>query len=237
METEFKTDASCGNENRKFDTFLFDLDGTLLNTLPDLVLLTNSILEEEGYPPRTEAEILSFVGNGVRRLMYQALPPYVSDEATERAMELWNERFHEYYHNTHPYPGIIDTLQELRERGCKVGAVSNKLQAGVDAILDICMPGLLDVRFGEGGVDSKGRIMPRKPDPLGICMAMTELGSSPEDTVYIGDSPGDIRAAHNAGVFSVAVSWGYHEIEDFAKESAKPDMIIDSPVALLALAK
>lgn len=223
--------------NRKFDTFLFDLDGTLLNTLPDLVLLTNSILEDEGYAPRTEAEILSFVGNGVRRLMYQALPPNVSEAATEHAMELWNERFHDYYHNTHPYPNVIETILQLRERSCKVGAVSNKLQAGVDAILDICMPGLLDVRFGEGGVDSKERIMPRKPDPLGIFMAMDELHSSPEYTVYIGDSPGDIRAAYNAGVFPVAVSWGYHEVEDFYKESAKPAMIIDSPTELLELAK
>lgn len=223
--------------NRTFDTFLFDLDGTLLNTLPDLALLTNSVLKDEGYPPRTEAEILSFVGNGVRRLMYQALPADASEEETDRAMQLWDDRFHEYYHHTHPYPGVVETLQELHKRGCNVGAVSNKLQAGVDLILDICLPGLVPVRFGEGGKDAQGRVMPRKPDPTGIYMAMDELHATPEKTVYIGDSPGDIRAARNAGVFAIGVSWGYHEPQDFTAEHAEPDMMIDSPEELLALAQ
>lgn len=223
--------------NKKFDTFLFDLDGTLLNTLPDLVLLTNGILEDQGYPTRTQEEILSFVGNGVRRLMYLALPEGVSEEEADHAMDLWNSRFHDYYHNTHPYPKMIETLQELRDSGCKIGAVSNKLQTGVDLILDICMPGFMQVSFGEGGQDSQGRTMPRKPDPTGLFMAMDELGSTPESTVYVGDSPGDILAARNAGISAIGVSWGYHEPQDFAEARAEPDMIIDSPSELLALAR
>lgn len=237
IDCNLPVERKASEINRKFDTFLFDLDGTLLNTLPDLVLLTNSILEFEGFPKRTEAEILSFVGNGVRRLMYQALPDSVTEEETDQAMRLWNERFHDYYHNTHPYKDVTETLQELRRKGCKIGAVSNKLQTGVDAILDICLPGMLDVRFGEGGQDSQGHIMVRKPDPDGLYMAMRELHSSPEDTAYVGDSPGDIRAAHNAGVFGIAVSWGYNDPLKFAEKGARPDMIIDSPKELLALAR
>lgn len=227
------------NSSKKFNTFIFDLDGTLLNTLPDLVLLTNSILQEQGYPLRSEAEILSFVGSGVRRLMYLALPEGTSEEATDAAMDLWNERFHDYYHNTHPYPGVVDMLQQLRARGCKIGVISNKLQAGVDLILDVCLPGLVDVAFGEGGQDSQGRVMLRKPDPIGFFMTLDELDALPKDTLYAGDSPGDILTAHKADVFAVAVDWGYHEKADFynAEPEAVPDLYITSPLELLNFAE
>lgn len=214
---------------RTFDTFIFDLDGTLLDTLPDLTLLANWILREEGFPERTQEEILSFVGNGVRRLMYQALPADAPEEAADEAMKLWDDHFQEYYKHTHPYSGIVEMLQELRFRGCRIGVVSNKLQAGVDQIISICLPGMIDVMFGESD------FVQRKPDPSGINLAMKWLESTPERTVYIGDSPGDIRAARNAGVFSVGVSWGYHEEGDFAAEDADPDMLIHSPEELLSL--
>lgn len=219
---------------RRFDTFIFDLDGTLLDTVPDLVLLTNWILEQLGCPPRTTEEILSFVGAGVRRLIYLALPPDASEETRERAMELWNAHFHEYYHHTRPYPGIPELLDQLHERGDAVGVVSNKLQEGVDLIMSICLPkqlenGTIGAMYGESA------LVPRKPDPTGIQQAMRMLKTAPEDTVYVGDSPGDIRAARNAGVYAVAVLWGYHAKEDFAAEDAEPDVYIAHPKDLLTL--
>ncbi len=214
-----------------FDTFIFDLDGTLLDTVPDLVLLTNSILEELGYPTRTTDEILSFVGAGVRRLIYLALPEGTPAEVQECAMDLWNERFHEYYHHTHPYPNIPELLDELHERGCGVGVVSNKLQPGVDMIMSICLPDKVDIMYGESPM------IPRKPDPTGIQQAMRMLKTAPEDTVYIGDSPGDIRAGRNAHVFTVAVLWGYHHKEDFVAEGAEPDLYVDRPEQILSLVK
>lgn len=217
--------------SRTFDTFIFDLDGTLLDTIPDLVLLTNKILEDVGCPTRTPEEILSFVGAGVRRLIYLALPEGSSPELQERAMDLWNEGFHDYYHNTHPFPGIPEMLDDLRERGCGIGVVSNKLQAGVDLIMAMRLPDKVDVMYGESP------LIPRKPDPTGIQQAMKMLKTAPEDTVYIGDSPGDIKAARNAGVFAVAVLWGYHHKHDFAEQDAEPDLYIESPDQLIPLAR
>ncbi len=217
-------------ELRKFRTFLFDLDGVLLDTIPDLVLLTNRILEEVDCPSHTTEEIVSYVGNGVRSLIYQALPEDADEKTVDRAVALWNELFYDYYHNTFPFPGIVEVLDRLKDDGCKLGIVSNKLQSGVDLIIDKCLPGYFEVMFGEGVTT------PRKPDPTSINLAMQVLDASPDDTVYIGDSPSDIVAAHNAGLFGVAALWGYHEPEDFPTEGfGKPNLSIHSPLEILQL--
>ncbi len=216
---------------KTFDTFIFDLDGTLLHTLPDLVVLTNAVLREEGYPERTEAEILSYVGNGVRALMYQAVPEDAAPDAADRAMERWKELFPVLDNNlTHPYPGVEDMIAQLRSRGCKLGVLSNKFDKGVQIVMEKYLPGCFDVMHGECPE------IPRKPDPTGLLRTIRELGSTPERTVYIGDSPGDIRVARNAGTYAVGVSWGYHAVEDFAAEGAEPDLMISSPLELVALA-
>ena len=210
--------------------FIFDLDGTLLDTLPDLVLLTNSILSELGFPERSQDEILSFVGNGVRRLMIQALPENADQDAEDKAMDLWNEKFYDYYEHTFPYVGTVEMLDTLKSAGCELGVVSNKLQSGVDLIIEKCLPGYFEVMLGDSP------ICPRKPDPTGIKMAMQVMGATAENTAYIGDSPSDIVAAHNAGLRGIAVLWGYHKKEDFPAEGAeKPDLFIEKPADLLAL--
>lgn len=216
---------------KRYSTFIFDLDGTLLDTVPDLTLLTNRILKDLGYPEHTQEEILSYVGAGVRRLIYLALPEDVPEETREKAMSIWNEHFHEYYKHTFPYEGVKELLQKLREKGCKLGVVSNKLQAGVDVIMNIALPGMLDVMFGES------EKIPRKPNPTGLLTAMDELGAAPESTIYIGDSPGDIKAGKAAGCATAAALWGYHKKEDFASEDAIPDYYVERPLDLLAFAK
>lgn len=214
----------------KFNAFIFDLDGTLLDTMPDLVFLTNRILREVGAPEHTQEEILGYIGAGVRRLIYMALPPDASPEQTERAMELWNEHFAEYHEHTVPYEGIVELLAELRHRGCALGVVSNKLQSGVDVVMDAKLPGAVDVMYGESDVT------PRKPDPAGILKAMEALGADPASTLYIGDSPSDAVAAHRAGCRAAAVTWGYRPKSDFENSSdpdAHPDIYVDSALDLL----
>lgn len=214
---------------KTIDTFVFDLDGTLLDTLDDLTVLTNQVLREMGWPERTKAEILSYVGNGVRALMYKAVPDGTTPEDAERAMDRWSELFPSYPNDlTHPYPGIVAMLEALRQRGCKVGVVSNKFDAGVQQIVAKCLPGLVDVAHGEAPD------IPRKPDPTGILRTIAELGGTPESALFAGDSPSDIKAGKNAGVITVAVEWGYHPVADFAE--VQPDLVVARPDDLLALA-
>lgn len=223
--------ALAGGDKRRFNAFIFDLDGTLLHTLPDLVVITNRALRDAGYPERTEAEILSYVGNGVRALMYQAVPEGTEAEAAEAALAHWKELFPVYDNAlTHPYPHVEEMIAGLRARGCKLGVLSNKFDEGVHQVMDKCLPGLFDVAHGE--CDE----IPRKPDPAGLLRTIAELGTVPARTVYVGDSPGDVRAARNAGAYAVGVTWGYHIPEDFAAEAAEPDLMINDPLELVALA-
>lgn len=216
---------------RMFDTFIFDLDGTLLDTVPDLTLLTNRILREVGAPEHTQEQILTYVGSGVRRLIQLALPEGASEATRDEAMDLWNQYFAEYYHHTAPYPGVVELLRDLRERHCGIGVVSNKLQSGVDVVMNMLLPNLVDIMFGESP------LIPRKPDPTGIETAMRFLKTAPADTIYVGDSPGDVLAGRNAGCATAAVLWGYHKKEDFAAEDAVPDIYVAEPSELLQFAK
>lgn len=213
----------------RFDTFVFDLDGTLLDTLPDLVELTNTALRESGFPERTAAEIRSFVGNGARALMRQAVPQDVGEQATDAAMERWMHLFPTVGNNlAEIYPGIEETLHELKARGMKLGVLSNKFEEGVKEVIRTHLPNTFSAAHGE--CDE----IPRKPNPAGLLRTISELGSSPARTVYIGDSTGDIAVSRNAGVFSAAVTWGYHDVDRLIE--AQPDLLIDHPSKLLELA-
>lgn len=212
----------------RFDTFVFDLDGTLLDTLPDLVVLTNAVLRECGFPERTSAEVLSYVGNGVKALMYQAVPQDADEEAVEAAMRRWKELYPQYgYRLTKAYEGIPETVAELKRRGARLGVLSNKFDAGVQEVVGAYLPGLFAVAHGESAD------IPRKPDPTGLLRTIEELGSVPERTVYVGDSTGDVAVARNAGTYAVGVTWGYHEAERL--RAAAADLVIDDPRALLDL--
>lgn len=214
-----------------FDAFVFDLDGTLIDTLPDLVTITNKALEEEGYPARSEGEILSYVGNGLRSLMAQAVPEGTPEEDAVRALKRWKAIHRETGDpQARPYPHVPGVLAELRARGCKLAVLSNKFDAGVHQVMDACLPGMFDVMYGERPD------IPRKPDPAGYLRVMSELGAEPGRCVYVGDSPGDVRVARNAGTFAVGVTWGYRVVGDFAAEDAEPDLWISDIRELLELA-
>ena len=207
-----------------FDTFVFDVDGTLLDTLDDLVVLTNDALAEFNLPPRTREEINSYVGNGVKALMYQAVPEGTPQDVADACLARWKENYGTYPNDlTKPYPGIPALLAELRRRGCKLGVLSNKFDAGVQEVVGVYLPGLFAVAHGESAD------IPRKPDPTGLLRTIEELGSVPERTVYVGD----VAVARNAGTYAVGVTWGYHEAERL--RAAAADLVIDDPRALLDL--
>lgn len=213
-----------------FDTFVFDLDGTLLDTLPDLVVLTNAALAEQGFPSRTTDEIHSFVGNGASALIYQAVPETATAEQAEETMRRWKELYPTLGNKlTKPYPHLPETIKALKDGGIRLGVLSNKFDQGVKDVINEYLPGLFEVMHGEcDGI-------PRKPDPTGLLRTVRELESTPERTVYVGDSPGDVRVARNAGTFAIGVAWGYHNAQDL--RDAKVDAVIEDARELLRYAR
>lgn len=213
-----------------FDTFIFDLDGTLLDTLPDLVELTNAALNEQGFPSRTTNEIHSFVGNGARALMYQAVPADATTEQAEAAMRRWMELYPVIGNKlTEPYPHIEEALAELVARGINLGVLSNKFDQGVHDVIDAYLPGMFHVKHGECAD------IPRKPDPTGLLRSIAELGSTPDRTAYVGDSPGDVAVSRNAGTFAIGVAWGYHHADDL--RAAGADVVLEDARELLRFAE
>lgn len=212
------------------DCFVFDLDGTLLDTLQDLADSTNIVLRECGYPERSKDEILHFIGNGAKRLIYQAVPESASVDDAERALALWTKRYpEEGYPKTKPFDGILEALRALRAEGVKLGLLSNKFDAPAKENAQRFLPGLMDVVYGERpGI-------PRKPDPTALLGIIEELGSVPQRTVYVGDSPVDMETARNAGAFAVGVSWGYNPVDKLVAAGAKK--VIDHPSDLLGFVK
>ena len=209
-----------------FDGFLFDMDGTLLHTLPDLVVVTNKVLEQEGFPLRTENEVLHFVGNGVMSLIKQAVPEGSSEEVQNRAFDSFCSLYAEYGLDlTQPFDGMEETLMVLKKHGKKLGIMSNKFEAGVKEVEARYFPGVFDTSHGETDV------ILRKPEPVGLLTCAKEMGIEPSRCVYFGDSHGDMLAAHNAGMYAVGVTWGYQPVEKI--QQGNPDALIDSPAEIL----
>ena len=192
--------------NRYFDTVIFDLDGTLLDTLTDLTDSTNAVLARYGLPQYTMEEIRGFVGNGIRRLMQLAIPGGEAHPDFEKI----HAEFREYYDMhcmdcTEPYPGILSLIDWLMKEGYQTAIVSNKADSAVKILRDIYFRELIPVAIGE----SSG--CRRKPAPDSVFQAMQELGADAARTVYVGDSDVDLRTAENAGIPCIAVSWGFRD--------------------------
>ena len=174
---------------------IFDLDGTLLNTLGDLTTAVNHGLAVHSFPTRTETEVRSYVGDGVRQLIARACPPD-TDEATQAAVLA---AYLPYYaaHNadlTAPYDGVIPLLSALRDAGVRIAVVSNKHDAGVQTLCARFFGDYLDLAVGADGS------RPLKPAPDGVLYALERLGTAPADTWYVGDSVQDVLTARAAGV-------------------------------------
>lgn len=195
---------------------LFDMDGTLLNTLEDLYYSTNAALAVYGFPKRTIEEVRQFVGNGLRNLMRQAVPDGEENSHFEDCMKTFKEHYGVHLDDhTGPYPGILKMLQILAEKGYVMGVVSNKP--------DFAVKDLAKRYFGEHilvaiGESEKVR---RKPAPDTVEQAARALGVSMEDCIYVGDSEVDLETAKNCRIPCVSVSWGFRERELLEKLGAK----------------
>lgn len=217
-----------------FRTVIFDLDGTILDTLPDLVNVTNTTIGEWGYPPRTEDEIHSFIGGGGRLVIKLSVPEDTPEEQIDAMFDRWKELYKIIGVNlTEPFPGMPETLQTLHDAGIGLGILSNKVESGVFQARDAFYPDLFAVAHG----DSEG--IPRKPNPKGLIICMEELGADPKSTLYVGDSWRDqetidnIRAAGYPDVKSALCVWGYTPREKL--ENRQPDYLLEKPEDLLAI--
>lgn len=196
----------------KYKAIVFDLDGTLTDTLYDLMLSTNYALSEMGWPERTLDEVRQFVGNGVRRLMEQAVPSDAEEMEFDMCFSIFQEHYVEHCQDhTALYPGIKELLDELKQRGYKMAIVSNKLQAGVDELYRTFFDGVIDVAIGERPD------MKRKPCPDMVNAALKQMGVTAEEAIYVGDSEVDMATARNAGLPCISVLWGFRD-QDYLKE-------------------
>lgn len=212
----------------KYKAVIFDLDGTLTDTLQDLKNSVNHALAEFGFEQRTAEEIRSFVGNGVRRLIYLSVPEKTPDEISEKCLSAFKTYYKEHSCvETKPYDGIIEMLRELRNKGIKTAVVTNKMHSAAVDIVNLFFEGLIDITIGQ--IDG----IAQKPAPDGIFSALKKLGVSPEDAVYVGDSEVDCITAHNAGMPCIGVTWGFRDRNVLEEHGA--DFIADSSFEVLNL--
>lgn len=212
----------------KYKAIIFDLDGTLTDTLYDLMESTNHALSEMGWKTRSMDEIRQFVGNGVRRLMEQAVPPHTEELEFMECFEIFREHYVEHCQDhTDLYPGIRELLVELRNRGYKMAIVSNKLQAGVDELQRLFFRDLIDVAIGE----QDG--FRRKPFPDMVNLALERLGVTTDEAIYIGDSEVDMATARNAGLPCISVLWGFRD-QDYLRSIGAFQMV-ERPEEILSL--
>lgn len=200
------------------DAVIFDLDGTLLNTLEDLKNSTNYALNELGFPKRSLEEVRCFVGNGVRKLIERAVPQSCDKETTERCLEIFKKNYSEnMYNNTAPYNSILEILKDLRSNGLKIGVVSNKFDLAVKELCKKYFEDLVDIAIGQADD------VPKKPAPDGVLKAIKQLGA--QNVVYVGDSEVDVQTAKNADIPCIGVTWGFRD----RKNLEGADFIIDEP--------
>ena len=211
---------------KRYDTVIFDLDGTLLNTLEDLADAVNAVMRANAYPERTLDEVRRFVGNGIRRLMEQAVPEGVCGEIFERVFEEFRTYYTEHCQiKTRAYDGVMELLEALKEKGYAMAIVSNKNHAAVCELNDIYFKKDISVAIGQ-----KDGIR-KKPAPDTVFQALKELGVSGERAVYVGDSEVDFMTAENSCMDCVLVTWGFRTEEELA--DCTPKVWIDHPEELL----
>lgn len=214
--------------NKKYEAVIFDLDGTLLNTLEDLKDSVNYGLKKYDMQERTLEEIRRFVGNGIQRLIQLAVPKGTGLEEENKVFDAFKEYYKVHCNDkTDLYPGISNLLAELKKRGFAMAIVSNKLQEGVDALSRQYFKTYLDVAIGarEG--------IQKKPAPDSVIEALRLLDIPKERAVYVGDSEVDIATAQNAQMDCITVTWGFRSRKE--QEAAGADIFVDKPEEIIPL--
>lgn len=203
---------------------IFDLDGTLLNTLDDLADSTNYALSRFGYPTRTIEEVRQFVGNGVAKLIERAIPEGKNNPNFEKCLAIFKENYAQnMYNKTAPYNGIIEMFSNLKSKGIKIAVVSNKFDLAVKELCKKYFEGFIDFAAGEN--EAQG--IKKKPAPDTVISVLNEFNFAPEDAVYVGDSDVDIMTAKNSKMSCISVTWGFRD-EKFLLENGAT-ILINAP--------
>jgi len=213
---------------KKYDTVIFDLDGTLLNTLEDLADSVNYALELNGFPIREMSDVRKFVGNGISRLIELCIPDGLNNSQFNKCLADFRSHYSKNMQNkTGAYKGIMDLLGKLSKENYKMAIVSNKFDKAVKGLNLVYFGKYIKTAIGES------KNVSRKPAPDTVFEALKELGSSADKSIYVGDSEVDVNTAKNSKIASVGVTWGFRDIDVLKQEGA--DYIIDKPEELLKL--
>lgn len=203
---------------------IFDLDGTLLNTLDDLADSTNYALSKFGYPTRTIEEVRQFVGNGVAKLIERAIPDGKNNPNFEKCLSIFKENYAQnMYNKTAPYNGIIEMLSNLKSKGIKIAVVSNKFDLAVKELCKKYFEEFIDFAAGEN--EAQG--IKKKPAPDTVISVLNEFNFAPEDAVYVGDSDVDIMTGKNSKMPCISVTWGFRDKKFLLENGAT--ILINAP--------
>ena len=209
---------------KQYSTYIFDLDGTLLDTLQDLAVSVNYALRQCSMPERTLDEVRQFVGNGVRMLMKRAVPQGEDNPRFQEAFDIFRSHYLEHsLDTTAPYPGIMEMLVRLKASGKRMAVVSNKFNAATKELIRHFFGELIEVAIGEN--EAAG--VRKKPAPDTVNEALHQLGVGKEDAVYVGDSDVDLQTARNSGLPCISVLWGFRD-RSFLRDHGAMDFA-DSP--------
>jgi len=220
--------------HNNFKAVFFDLDGTLLYTLPDIARAANRALALNGFPEHPVEAYKGKVGWGLDETLRRALPEELQKTASTASLieELTVELLREYrrlpYQNTTPYAGIPELLAELQQRSIRLSILSNKEHLLTNTIVTGLFP-QVDFEVVQGASD----IIPPKPNPQGVKLLLRTVDVLPEEVLYVGDSGIDMDTAVNAGLFPIGVSWGYRPVAELRERGAR--MLLNSPEELLSL--
>ena len=211
-----------------YKTYIFDLDGTLLDTLGDLAASVNYALRTHGMPEHSVDDVRRFVGNGVRLLMERAVPDGAQNPRFDEAFATFRDYYMQHsLDTTQPYAGIPETLAALRTQGCRIAVVSNKMMAATQELCRLFFPDTVEVAIGEHEAEG----ICKKPAPDTVYAALRELGVGQEGAVYVGDSDVDIQTAHNAGLPCISVLWGFRDRDFLMQHGA--ETFVSAPRELL----
>lgn len=200
----------------RYQAVLFDMDGTVLDTLADLTNAVNHILDEYKMPRRTPREVASFLGNGAARLLSKSVPAGTSDARLAEMLRVYQPWYDSHCAIlTAPYPGILTLMKSLREAGVKQAVISNKQDSAVKRLAAEHFPGLLETAVGESAA------VRRKPNPDAVLAALREIDVAPEDAVYVGDTEVDLQTAQNAGLACAVVGWGFRTEDELRAAGAE----------------
>ena len=200
----------------KYKAVLFDMDGTVLDTLGDLAAAVNHTLREFSMPERSIAEVAAALSNGAAYLIAHTVPAWTPKELTDKVLAAYAP-----YYDAHcdiltgPYDGIVPLMEKLRDRGVKLAVISNKQDTAVKPLAEKYFPGLLEIAVGESAE------VRRKPNPDAVLAALRHIGVEREDAIYVGDTEVDLQTARNAGMECASVDWGFRTREQLVEIGAE----------------